>query len=294
MPHFGNYNPASFGWTVDRSQIVDFTWKGQAFPAGAHRLAVPVFTALLNDLETAGGFGPAGYENPGDWGYEYRPVTGNTSGLSFHAYGTAIDVKAPANPYVASGYAAHSIVDSIAKSVAKKNGCEWGGGWTSPHDYMHFELHLDPDEASAFHGASSGTSSARPTLHQGSTGSQVATLQRRLNLTPSTKPQFGPVTTAAVKMYQARHKLAVDGIVGAATWSDLLTAKILPGERTVQMGDGGADVSWLQRRLWLTPAAHPQFGPITQDAVKTWQGRNHLTADGIVGPATWQKLGANG
>ncbi len=33
-----------------------------------------------------------------------------------------------------------------------------------------------------------------------------------------------------------------------------------------------------------------QFGLLTQQAVKIYQAKNGLSADGIVGPATWDKL----
>lgn len=293
MPFFGSYDPAAHGWSVDRSQIVDFTWKGQGFPSGVHRLAAPIFTALLNDLDAQHGFGSAGYDNPGDWGFEYRPITGGGS-LSFHSFGLAIDIKAPANPYVASGYAQHSIVDSVMKAVCKAHGCEWGGQWSSPHDYMHAELHLTPDEARAAAAQHPAASTGRPTLHEGSTGRDVATLQHRLNLNPSTRPMFGPTTRAAVMQYQARHRLNVDGVCGPATWKDLLTATVLPGERVAREGCGGPDINWLQRRLGLVPAPHPMFGAKTEAAVKAWQTTQHLRSTGVVDMTTWQKMGAFG
>lgn len=292
--HFHNYNPSSFGWTPDRSQVVDFSWKGQNFPSGMHRLWAPVFTAILNKMESEEAFGPAGYNNPGNWGYEYRPVTGNNSGLSFHAYGLAGDIKAPANPYVASGFANHSIVDAKMKQIVAEFGAEWGGAWSSPHDYMHAECHMDPDSCRAFHAPTIPNQPSRPTLHQGSTGVAVGTVQRRLNLVPAKIPMFGPLTIAAVKMYQKRHKITADGIVGPDTWSRLLTAKVLPGERNIFYGETGPDVAWWQRRMNLTPSAKPAFGAKTVAATKAWQKKVGLKDDGIVGFQTWEKAGANG
>ena len=67
---------------------------------------------------------------------------------------------------------------------------------------------------------------------------------------------------------------------------------------TISLGSSGDDVKRLQRALARMLAWNP-FGPITgvfdaslQTSVKAFQQSNGLTADGIVGPATWGKLPA--
>jgi putative chitinase len=45
----------------------------------------------------------------------------------------------------------------------------------------------------------------------------------------------------------------------------------------------------MQQKLGIEPAV-TNFGPKTEAAVKEWQAKNGLTADGIVGPATWAKI----
>jgi putative chitinase len=57
-------------------------------------------------------------------------------------------------------------------------------------------------------------------------------------------------------------------------------------------GSKGEDVKKLQAKLGI--AADGDFGPGTEKAVKAWQQANGLTADGIVGDATWSKLFGNG
>jgi putative chitinase len=57
-------------------------------------------------------------------------------------------------------------------------------------------------------------------------------------------------------------------------------------------GSKGADVQALQKFLGLN--ADGSFGPGTEKAVKDWQTKNGLTADGIVGDATWAKMGLSG
>lgn len=56
----------------------------------------------------------------------------------------------------------------------------------------------------------------------------------------------------------------------------------------LKSGTKGEEVSKLQARLGLTPDGN--FGPATESKVKEWQSLNQLSADGIVGDQTWEKL----
>ena len=68
---------------------------------------------------------------------------------------------------------------------------------------------------------------AFPTLRKGSAGDDVVTLQKMLMALgydcakTGADGKFGVNTEAAVKRFQQEHHLAVDGIVGAATWGCL-------------------------------------------------------------------------
>lgn len=67
------------------------------------------------------------------------------------------------------------------------------------------------------------------------------------------------------------------------------------GEATLKRGSSDtALVSQLQRALGAAGfpvAVDGQFGPGTENAVKTFQSARGLTADGVVGPLTWTALG---
>lgn len=56
-------------------------------------------------------------------------------------------------------------------------------------------------------------------VKRGSTGTDVQRIQRALKITIDGR--FGTVTEAAVKAYQKKHGLTVDGIVGKNTWNTL-------------------------------------------------------------------------
>jgi hypothetical protein len=57
----------------------------------------------------------------------------------------------------------------------------------------------------------------------------------------------------------------------------------------LKKGSKGKEVKELQEFLDIT--ADGDFGPGTEKALKAWQIDNHLKADGIVGPKTWDAMG---
>lgn len=61
-------------------------------------------------------------------------------------------------------------------------------------------------------------------------------------------------------------------------------------EQVLSPGDTGADVRALQRKLRVRPV-DGQYGPQTRRAVRRFQRRHGLPADGVAGPATLGALG---
>lgn len=88
-----------------------------------------------------------------------------------------------------------------------------------------------------------------------------------------------------MKNFQSSHGLSADGIVGNATWPALTIL--------TQQGDSGAKVRAVQSQLNESGAGiavDGVFGPATATAVKNFQSKNGLSADGIVGDYTWNKM----
>ncbi|MBA0050054.1 peptidoglycan-binding protein [Streptomyces sp. AJS327] len=101
--------------------------------------------------------------------------------------------------------------------------------------------------------------------------------------------QFGPATEGAVRAFQQAKGYGVDGILGSETWPGLVI--------TVREGDKGHAVSAAQTALNKHGAGlsvDGQFGPATAKAARAFQDKQGLTADGIVGPQTWQQLVGQG
>ena len=118
-------------------------------------------------------------------------------------------------------------------------------------------------------------------LGKGMAGEPVKLLQEKLGI--PVDGQFGPATEKAVRDYQTKEKIAVDGIAGP----DTFTHMGLPQLVYLQVGSVGETVKKLQTELGLT--ADGRYGPATANAVKEFQKKNGLTADGIAGPTTLAK-----
>ncbi|RJQ80335.1 M15 family peptidase [Pseudonocardiaceae bacterium YIM PH 21723] len=137
-PAWGNYDPPSLGW--DSNDIVPYSYDGVEFPDGVQEISVPLWNALLGQLVP---LLPGGLKAGTCWGFK---ATSTTTGgtLGFHAYGVALDINAPDNEMRPDGSDGPHTVPEAAEGIARSLGMEWGGGWTSPKDYMHFEIHLTP------------------------------------------------------------------------------------------------------------------------------------------------------
>ncbi|PLS08010.1 peptidoglycan recognition protein family protein [Neobacillus cucumis] len=141
------------------------------------------------------------------------------------------------------------------------------------------------------------TSTSGPNLLQlGDTGPDVKKLQQYLLKAGEKLPKygvdgdFGKETEAAVRSFQSRHGLAVDGIVGPKTKAKLEAVvnaadRPYPGHLIKRGSKDAANIKLIQKRVGVAPDGI--FGPKTEAAVKAYQRSYGLAADGIVGPKTW-------
>lgn len=161
------------------------------------------------------------------------------------------------------------------------------------------------------------------TYKYGSANEAVRLIQQRLNQlgfacgTPDGR--FGSKTLAAVKAFQRRAGLTIDGVIGSRTVASLFADASVPAapvigttpvvtpiaaqpvtgiNRTLRYGSSGGDVKTLQQQLnqlgYSCGTADGRFGRLTMTAVKTFQQRAGLVVDGIFGSRSRNVLfGAN-
>lgn len=129
--------------------------------------------------------------------------------------------------------------------------------------------------------ASDGGNDAFP-LKLGSVGPYVQFLQQGLRImciNPKTLAgTFDSNTESAVKRFQEKYSLTADGIVGTGTWEKLRSV-IKPIQQA------------LVNHGYSTVAVDGIAGSVTYNAVLAFQEANGLTADGMVGSGTLEKLG---
>ncbi|WP_100374110.1 C40 family peptidase [Bacillus sp. FJAT-45037] len=156
-------------------------------------------------------------------------------------------------------------------------------------------------------------------LRRGAKSSQVGNLQQALKekgyYSHSITNVYGSITEEAVRKFQAANNLTADGIAGPQTFAALGTAaptnptnsnatvvesSTSPSTTTqvqsslLRDGSRGNAVTQLQDNLrslgFFNQHSTGTFGSITAQAVRTFQVAHNLTADGVAGPQTLNKI----
>ena len=138
-------------------------------------------------------------------------------------------------------------------------------------------------------------------LKRGSKGAKVKELQTKLNKVGNNlvvDGSFGSATEKAVKEFQKKYGLAVDGIVGPNTikkLDEVIVSNPKPvATATLKKGSKGENVKTLQRNLNEVLGTNinvdGSFGPNTETTVKAFQKKYGLAVDGIYGPKSAAKM----
>ena len=161
--------------------------------------------------------------------------------------------------------------------------------------------------------SSSSVSSAGTTLRYDMRGDAVLKLQQDLNklgyYSGTISGHFGSKTEAAVMSFQKANGLSADGIAGSKTLAKIATAlgssssgsssnssssnsssSSASSSSLLKQGTKSEAVRTLQQNLktlgYYTGSVTGNFGPLTKEAVYSFQRANGLSADGIAGEKT--------
>ena len=154
----------------------------------------------------------------------------------------------------------------------------------------------EPEEAAA-HTPVVEEPAAAVTYMEGMTDPKVHEIQQRLMDLyymgqDETTDYFGPATNQALKYFQRKHGLTVDGAAGPETMALLFSEGAK--EYSMALGAAGADVQNMQERLielgYPISEATGYFGEETEKAVRYFQRMSGLAEDGSVGHMTEELL----
>lgn len=215
-------------------------------PAGTHCSGGPTTGARALMSWYLGAYGPRGARNLGI--YNCRRIAGTTT-YSLHAEGRATDLGLPVGQHpawaqtLANALIEHSAqlgVQCIIYNQKTWSSAHCNDGWrtyegSNPHtDHMHVELSRESADSLTVQKITSVLKPAIPaTIRRGSTGPVVARAQALLasaGFVPKGSQKsggswdgiFGPGTDAAVRAFQRKAKITVDGVVGPVTWAKLI------------------------------------------------------------------------
>ena len=119
-------------------------------------------------------------------------------------------------------------------------------------------------------------------LKKGLSGEPVKRLQGKLGV--EADAVFGSATEKALKDWQAKNGVAVDGVAGPYTFVAMGLYELV----LLKEGTRGEAVKQLQEKLGVR--ADGQFGSGTEKALRDYQAKNGLVADGMAGPATLAQM----
>ena len=177
---------------------------------------------------------------------------------------------------------------------------------------------LDGKQDDAGSGSSTPPATSPSTLKYGDSGPRVTELQNNLKklgyYTGTADGRFGAGTQRAVIAFQRANGLTADGLAGSKTLSLLQRLASAAGNnnnnnnnngtnadgypshltRTLRRGYTGEDVKTVQTRLkelkYFTASVDSVYGAGSIAAVKAFQQKNGLSADGLAGKNTFKKL----
>lgn len=278
MPYFGSQDPSSFGWQHGAAaSIVPFSYRGWSFPAGVAAGTSKLWTEALDRLTAQPGFELHPNKNPGvagNWGYSDRKKTSG-NGWSFHAYGLAIDIAAPWNPYgVARPPAGPYRLPLNTSQLVRDLGMIWGAEF---NDWMHLELHLSPAEVAALVAGSNVVEDPEPPAGSPPAEQPAPAIGGGVGLPPWLSSGMGGSVRRLFPLPAGWYYGPRSG--PRESVSGYYLAPNDPQRIGLQL---------CQAKLGTDPDG--LYGPVTGAAARRFQSTRGLVSDALIGARTWAAL----
>ncbi len=217
-------------------------------------------------------------------------VTGARGGQSNHNFGVAVDVFVYPDTFNDAKFLEPSD-ERMKKIVAamKKRGMKWGGDWKSFPDYPHFELY------DAYRGEKKPSVSSKPSPAPSKPSAPASSSDTH-------KVVYGDTLSGIGKKYGV-------SVTDLKVWNGLKSSDIYPGDvlklkkpkeapaksivpypgKPLYNGAKGMDQTDIERIQRAVGAkVTGKYDAQTTAAVKKYQARHKLVADGIFGKKSWE------
>jgi len=205
-------------------------------------------------------------------------------GTAFAAWGSAL--IGIVCVYAIGNVPPRSFVDSYIGAELSRTDAQQIAAKSTPtiatsEEHTHIARRASPEPALML---SSRSKSGMPAKRQSGlklsrfSGELMPRLQAKLGL--QTDGELDPRTEKALKAWQGNNGLTADGVAGP----DTLMVMELYDLVLLKRGAHGGAVKKLQEQFII--CVDGKFGPRTEKAVRDYQKKNGLVADGMAGPAT--------
>jgi peptidoglycan LD-endopeptidase CwlK len=203
---------------------------------------------------------------------------------SYHLVGQAIDfvpVDSKGNAiWSTTAYKKEPFKSAIAQ--AKKLGFEWGGDWKGFVDCPHLQFNYKGYGTDKVLTVAATPTPSTASVHTVVKGDTLWGISRKYNVGIEKIKSLNGLRSDTI---QPGQKLQLKD---APAPKPATQSAVVPYPGVLKKGSKGKEVERVQRALGIK--VDGDFGPATENAVRAYQKRKGLSADGIVGPNTWYMI----
>lgn len=218
-------------------------------------------------------------------------VTNAPGGSSNHNYGVAVDLCIYPDTFLEVKFLQPS--DSRMKKIVaamKRRGFKWGGDWSGFPDYPHFELYnrVGGQKKPSLSGVPASPASS--SVHIVRSGDTLSEISAKTGVSIANLKKYNKLKSSLIYVGQT---LKLKSSSAATVKKPSVPKDIVqyPG-KPLYVGAKGMskkNIQRIQRALGFKDA-DGKFDAGVEVAVKRYQARKGLAADGVVGQSTWSMM----